>query len=171
MGILSYRFVGPKEIINRFAMDVPRQPLLSKADVLDWIKNTSQELDTANQVVAKYIVDHDLCMWIADRNCEHVVCARGRAVLAAGEITFMLDGNWLHVTEISNQSTDYCPEPTCWTDVKKSLKNAGLSHPDKFTLKLDFRRCSCGQINVIKDKLLECAVCGLRLPSEWNFRS
>ena len=167
--ITAFKYVGPQAIVERSAMNVPRQSLNSKADVFDWIKNTSQELDAANQVTATYIVDLENCMWIADRHSEHVVCARGNAVLGAGEITLMIEGKSLEITEISNQSTGYCPKPSCWTDVSKSLTNAGLRHPKEFTLSLDFRRCKCGQINIIKNQLFECAVCGSKLPDDWNF--
>ncbi|BDA71358.1 hypothetical protein CAL7716_055240 [Calothrix sp. PCC 7716] len=56
------------------------------------------------------IIDVDEQLWIADRHSEHVQCARGQRVLSAGEITFTLASSNVLVSEVSNQSTGYCPE-------------------------------------------------------------
>jgi hypothetical protein len=40
---------------------------------------------------------------------EHVACAGGGFVLGAGEIAFSRGGNGWAISEVSNQSTGYCP--------------------------------------------------------------
>jgi hypothetical protein len=42
-------------------------------------------------------------------------------VLSAGEITFSRKGKSLVVSDVTNQSTGYCPEPKSWKAVKASL--------------------------------------------------
>lgn len=75
------------------------------------------------------------------------------------------------VTQISNQSTGYCPEPTSWATVAPALDRAGLPVPDDFTDVFGFRRCpDCGQINIVKDDHYACGVCGSRLPARWNIQ-
>jgi hypothetical protein len=49
------------------------------------------------------------------RRSEHVVCAGGGLVRAAGELRFELRHGSVVVAEASNQSTGYCPEPQSWT--------------------------------------------------------
>ena len=74
--------------------------------------------------------------------------------------------------DVSNLSTGYCPSPDCWPSVERALDEAGLAHPGAFTEPCDFRRCTaCGERNVVRDGWLVCGVCGVDLPSEWNFVS
>ncbi|MEU8239587.1 hypothetical protein AB0C07_15195 [Actinoplanes missouriensis] len=102
-----------------------------------------------------------------------MACASGREVLAAGEITFVNDdsggdGGW-RVEEVSNQSTGYCPEPSCWPAVAAAVERLGVRHPDGFTAAFEFRRCvECGSLSVVKENDFTCAVCDCPLPAEWN---
>lgn len=107
-----------------------------------------------------YVVTAEGTLWLADQHSEHVSCARGEAVLAAGELTLAKG----EVSAISNLSTGYCPEPSCWLAIQAALKRAGFDTPEGFTHTYVFRQCSsCGQRNVIKEELYECAVCGTTL--------
>jgi hypothetical protein len=145
-----------------------RAPIAIPGDVLDWLK-MADSLET-QIMTATFIIDVDEQLWIADRRSEHVVCARSQEVLAAGEITFQIADGQIEVTEVTNQSTGYCPEPECWPVVSAILDRIGLAHPPAFTIEFVFRRCDqCGTINIVKDGVFECAVCQSVLSLEWNF--
>ncbi len=75
------------------------------------------------------------------RRSEHVDCAAGQPVLAAGEVLFARDGTGWSVSEISNQSTGYCPDPDSWPALAMALDHIGLAHTGDFTHKVVFRRC------------------------------
>ncbi|WP_418955350.1 hypothetical protein [Streptomyces tritici] len=120
-----------------------------------------------------YVVGTDGVLRLAPRRSEHVDCAGGAAVLAAGELGFGRagDGRWT-VTEVSNLSTGYCPDPDCWPAVEEALDRAGFGRrdrPDGFTQPIVFRRCaSCGERNVVREGFFVCAVCDADLPPDWN---
>jgi hypothetical protein len=104
---------------------------------------------------------------LAPRRSEHVACAGGRDVLAAGEIR--LDGACA-VAEVTNNSTGYCPPEDCWEAVRLALDAAGMQHPSGFTFVAHFRRCPrCRERNLVKDDWYVCAMCDAELPFEWNF--
>src|SRR5918911_838983 len=67
---------------------------------------------------------------LAARRTEHVACAQGAPVLAAGEIRFTRADVLPQVLEITNQSTGYCPEPESWPAVAAALSAIGLAAPD-----------------------------------------
>ena len=101
---------------------------------------------------------------VADRRSEHVACAGGEPVLAAGEMTLRMSHAGVEAEEVSNQSTGYCPEPSSWPAVEQALSTAGIKGPDGYTRRFVFRRCGeCDQINLIKDGIYECDVCGAPL--------
>ncbi|WP_229830298.1 hypothetical protein [Actinoplanes ianthinogenes] len=105
---------------------------------------------------------------LAPRNSEHVACAGGAPVLAAGEISFRHDDGW-HVDQVTNQSTGYCPEPSCWPAVAAALDAAGIRHDDAFTAEFTFRRCpACAAVNLVKEDVFLCDLCGADLPPGWN---
>jgi hypothetical protein len=106
---------------------------------------------------------------LAARRTEHVACAQGAPVLAAGEIRFTRAELLPQVLEITNQSTGYCPEPESWPAVAAALGAIGLAAPDGYTRKFVFRRCpQCGQLNIVKDDWFYCGACDAALPSTWN---
>jgi hypothetical protein len=91
-------------------------------------------------------------------------------VLAAGEISFGRQGQDWVVSEVSNLSTGYCPEPGSWPAVASALDRIGLAHPGDYTSKIVFRRCpACHERNIVRDESFVCAVCGAALPAAWNF--
>ena len=111
----------------------------------------------------------DARLRLAPRRSEHVDCAAGQHVLAAGEVLFARDGGGWCVSEISNQSTGYCPDPDSWPAVAMALDRIGPAHPGDFTHKVIFRRCpACGQLNIVRDGHFACAVCDGDLPAHWN---
>lgn len=134
-----------------------------------------QDWQTHNRCIPSvftFIVDTDGLLWIADRQSEHIACARGGAVLSAGEMTFDTEDGQIIVSGVTNQSTGYCPEPESWPAVEAALNRVCLPHPSRFMQEFIFRRCeTCGQRNIVKENDYHCAVCGSELPQEWNFRS
>ena len=139
-------------------------------EVIRWTVDFLPKGRTTGIVFATFIIDTNEDLWIADRRSEHVACADGQDVLAAGEIAFERSGTRVEVLEITNQSTGYCPEPGSWAVVDAVLKRLGIAHPAGFQPEFEFRRCDgCGTTSVIKDGAFECAVCGAALSLEWNF--
>jgi hypothetical protein len=167
-----YAYVGPESIRAAHRSGTTRAAILSAADILEWIRQPGQKVRSDGTVTVTFVVDPAGQLWIADRHSEHVACARGRHVLSAGEMTFLIDKKIVEVTEVTNQSTGYCPEPDSWLAVALALTRAQLKHPPRFTTAFIFRRCNrCGNRNLVKDEWFECGVCGTPLSREWNFES
>lgn len=166
-----YDYVGSEEIklsvVNAQAGTVIR----SISDVKNWIKNTYDKKTIAsNLVVATFVIDINGDLRLADRHSEHVACAGGQPVMSAGEIFISWDKNHFEVSDITNQSTGYCPEIESWKYVEIVLNKIHIDHPSCFTTEFTFRRCySCSQINIVKDHLFICSVCNSNLSHEWNF--
>ncbi|BDI31679.1 hypothetical protein CCAX7_37300 [Capsulimonas corticalis] len=161
----SYRYIGSEDLAN-FRSE--RQCVLQPQDVLSWIGKTAQRLEN-HTIVATFVIDVAGALWIADRRSEHVACAAGRRVLSAGEMTFAVDHKDVSVTEVTNQSLGYCPEPESWPAVADALARAGIPSPTGFTCAYTIRLCeTCGTKNIIKDGVYECGVCESVLSAEWN---
>lgn len=205
-----YRYLGPPEILAAVVSDGATTPdrggwaVRSPHDLASWLARVRPAELTEPFT---FVVDLAGVLRLAPRHSEHVACAGGRDVLAAGEITFsrapatdagarrpagrMSDGgrsagwnrgtgrspapplsdpahDWL-VSEISNQSTGYCPDPDSWPAAAEALDRAGLAHPRYFTAALLFRRCpDCVERNVVREGDFRCALCGAELPRWWN---
>ncbi|MFJ5304815.1 hypothetical protein [Streptomyces sp. NPDC088350] len=116
-----------------------------------------------------FVVDLGGLLRLAPRRSEHVACAGGADVLAAGEMGFgRAAGCWV-VGEISNQSTGYCPRLDAWHAVARALDEAGIGRPAAFTHAVVFRRCEpCREINIVRGGDFVCVFCGSDLPAEWN---
>ena len=162
-----YRYVGPRHIAERISPERTGVPVTSPGAVRAWVRESAQDL-SSGQVTATFVVDHTGALLIADRRSEHVACAGGRPVRAAGEITFRLATS-VEVLEVSNQSTGFCPEPESWLAVAAALSGAGLVAPPGYTLACEFRRCAaCGNITLIKHRVFECGMCRSELPVNYN---
>ncbi|TDD33163.1 hypothetical protein E1287_20285 [Actinomadura sp. KC06] len=147
-----YAYVGPAELLGQVRPGMEGKPIWSPADVRPLPQDEP----------FTYVVGLDGTLRIAPRRSEHVACAGGQNVLAAGEITF--DGT--AVTEVSNQSTGYCPGAESWPAVADALDRAGLERPDCFTATFVFRHCpECGELNVVKDEHYVCVFCDAELAS------
>ena len=158
-----YSYVGPPEIANSINADSERVQITSANGARKWIETSG-----TSALIVTFIVDADGRLWIADRQSEHVACARGEPVLSAGEMTLETDPESVDVTWATNQSTGYCPKPDSWSAVAAALDNAGIGHAGDFDLRCEFRRCSCGQINIVKNNVFECGVCSSELHRDWN---
>jgi hypothetical protein len=151
-----YSYVGPDEIRKAVVGSPSGTEIRTAADLEPFA--TGEPLT--------FVVGVDGILRVADRRSEHVACAGGGEVLSAGEITAVRG----RVTDVSNQSTGYCPEPESWPAVADALDRAGIAHPGCFTFEVVFRRCTkCGERNLVKDSWFSCAICGNDLPLAWNF--
>ncbi|MCB1047773.1 MAG: hypothetical protein KDC10_11310 [Calditrichaeota bacterium] len=158
-----FHYVGPLEIYERAKSSPPGTPIVSRDDSLAWFAQNGKDEDGW----ATYVVGSDGCLLVAPRRSEHVSCASGLPVLAAGELHFEENGS---IDEISNLSTGYCPNEGCWPEVRCALERAGLKHPDGFTSIAIFRRCPCcNNHSIVKDNWFVCPFCDSPLPVEWNF--
>jgi hypothetical protein len=168
----TYRYVGPNQLADRSTGSPPGTVVESSRDILNWVKRSGQVNDRSGRITATFVVDTEGRLRLADRHSEHVACAGGGPVLAAGEITLGIRGSSVGAEEVTNQSTGYCPEPESWPAVAAAPRAIGVMSPDGYTAELLFRRCPRrGQINVVKDRSFECAVCGTALPAYWNLET
>jgi hypothetical protein len=166
-----YNYVGSEEIklsIIDFGIGTV---IASVSDIRNWIDNTcDRKTISSNLVIATFVIDMYGELRLADRHSEHIACAGRKPVLSAGEIFISCNKNYFEVSEITNQSTGYCPEIESWEHVEIALNKISINCPSCFTTKFVFRRCSsCLQINIIKDNLFICSVCNSTLSHEWNF--
>jgi hypothetical protein len=159
----TYPYVGPSDIGERARPGQAATAVTSQESLDVWLSHRSR--DELSEPFT-FVISIDGELRLAPRRSEHVDCAAGREILAAGEIGFdRQDGCWT-VTEVSNLSTGYCPGPDSWPAVAAALDRVDLTHPDDFTHKFIFRRCTaCGQSNIVRDNAYVCAVCGSDLPA------
>jgi hypothetical protein len=158
----SVRYVGSAEIREALAGSPAGTRIDSRAELLEWLSRHRDERGWATYVVAL-----DGALVLAARRSEHVACAGGQDVLAAGELRFDAAGA---VTWVSNQSAGYCPPESCWEHVAAALDRADVSRPHAFTFLARFRRCPrCGEKNLVKDEWYVCTFCDADLPTAWNF--
>ena len=158
----AFKYVGPEEIRARSSAATRGTPIGSCAAIVDWLSKHA----AAEDGWATYVVSRGGVLLVAPRRSEHVACAGGEPVLAAGEICFSTNGA---VVAITNNSTGYCPSEGCWEPVRSALDRAELPRPEGFTFVATFRRCPrCGERNLVKEDWYVCAICDADLPSEWN---
>ncbi|MEV6293755.1 hypothetical protein AB0M41_25695 [Streptomyces sp. NPDC051896] len=141
-------------------------PIRTLGELESWMASVTQ---SEQEEPFTYTVDIDGVLRIAPRRSEHVACAGGKAVLAAGEISFTLEKGSMKVSGVSNHSTGYCPDSASWEAVECSLNRIGVRHPGSFTEIFIFRRCpACMECNLVKDSHFFCAFCEESLPEFWN---
>jgi hypothetical protein len=164
----QYQYVGPPNICDAaVASSIGGTPIRSADDLSAWIASRSSDTEPDGSLIATFTISVDCILLLAPRRSEHVACAGGGPVLSAGEITFSTDGD---VSEITNQSTGYCPEPESWPSVAAALDAIPVGRPDDFTTRVVFRLCpGCNERNIVKDGWFVCDLCGADLPKDWNF--
>jgi hypothetical protein len=162
----AYRYVGPADL-GWGARPGPDVVVVASPGVLAaWLAGRPRD-ELAEPFT--FIVALDGVLRLAPRRSEHVDCAAGQDVLAAGEMLFAPAGGQWQVSEVSNQSAGYCPDLDSWPAVAGALDRASIAHPGDFTHKMVFRRCpACAQVNIVRDGDFACAVCGGALPAQWN---
>ena len=163
-----YKYVGPKEILKQIKLERIGHLITKKDDICKWIAETNQQIDFNDEITATFIIDLEENLRINDRRSEHVVCANGKPVLSAGEITFEVEkGKSLVVSQISNQSTGYCPAPKSWKNIDRVLSKVGIEYPEYLTTEFVFRICEkCKNINIVKDNYYVCLICNADLPEK-----
>ncbi|MGW2111785.1 hypothetical protein [Streptomyces sp. NPDC001948] len=162
----SYRYVGPVELKTAVRPGGGGCRISSAADFDGWITGRSVA-ELAEPFT--FVVGMDGVLRLAPRRSEHVACAGGDMVLSAGEISFIREAHRWAVSEVSNQSTGYCPDVNSWPEVARALDNAGLERPSGFTHEVVFRRClSCQEHNIVREDDFVCVFCGSDLPAAWN---
>jgi hypothetical protein len=161
-----YPYVGPADIRAMIAESPAGIALTDLSALIQW--HAAQSPDERDEPFT-YVVGLDGVLRVAPRRSEHVACSAGASVLAAGEIAFEhSDGRW-SVTSVSNQSTGYCPDVTCWASVATALDRLGVDRPAAFTAEILFRRCpACAEIAIVRDGDLVCVFCEADLPAAWN---
>ena len=161
-----FSYVGPAEIADLVLPGAGGQRISSASEFGAWVSaRTAQELADP----FTFVVDVEGVLRLAPRRSEHVACAGGEAVLAAGEMRFREEAGRWAVAEVSNQSTGYCPDLSSWSAVADALDRAELIHPARFTHEVVFRRCSsCHELNIVREGDFVCVFCDEDLPPEWN---
>ncbi len=165
-----YRYVGSNKIAQAVAGIPPGFLIHHHSDIVTWFNTTNQKIGRGGLITATFIITLEGKLCIADRHSEHVACAAGKPVLSAGELALELVNQNLTVSGVSNHSTGYCPQIESWVAVASALQEAGLNVPNGFDPAFQFRRCpKCNAINIIKENILECAICEAELSEFWNF--
>ncbi|WP_392753208.1 hypothetical protein [Streptomyces sp. LN590] len=162
----SYRYVGPDELKAAVRPGDGGRRIGSAADLGGWIMEQSAA-ELAEPFT--FVVGVDGVLRLAPRRSEHVACASGDMVLSAGEISFMREADLWTVSEVSNQSTGYCPDVSSWAEVARALDAIGIRRPSGFTHEVVFRRCpNCQERNIVREDDFLCVFCGSDLPAAWN---
>ena len=163
----KYHYVGPHEIGEAARKQPSGTRILSLGDLHTWLATADTDRMVDGTSIATFVISLNNELLLAPRRSEHVACASGGPVLSAGEISF--DDKFV-VTEITNQSTGFCPEPESWASVETTLDRIGLVHPGRFTTEIVYRLCpACHERNAVKDSWFYCALCDGKLPEQWNF--
>jgi hypothetical protein len=161
-----YRYVGPADIRARVQPGDEGQRIDCPADFERWAA-AQPAPDMADPFT--FVIDTTGVLRLAPRRSEHVACAGGQPVLSAGEISFHKESGRWTASEITNQSTGYCPDTTSWPDVADALDRAGINHTGDFTHRVVFRRCpACHQLNIVREAHFVCVFCDTDLPLQWN---
>ncbi|WP_405662017.1 hypothetical protein OG379_12225 [Streptomyces sp. NBC_01166] len=162
----GYRYVGPVELKAALRPGGGGCRIGSAADFGGWIAEQSAAEPTEPFT---FVVGIDGVLRLASRRSEHVACADGDMVLSAGEISFMREAGRWTVSEVSNQSTGYCPDITSWPAVARALDDVELGRPSGFTHEVVFRRCpDCREHNIVREGDFVCVFCDSDLPAAWN---
>ena len=162
-----YKYVGPEAIRHAVAESNSGVMIHDKNQLAFWMQQQDEWDDDC--LTMTFAVPADGSLRVAPRRSEHVACARGADVLAAGELVIRLNPA-LEVVGASNLSTGYCPEPSCWEALQRALRSLDIPAPPALTFSCTFRKCpACGERNLVKDDWFVCAICDGPLPAEWNF--
>ncbi|MGW3156484.1 hypothetical protein [Streptomyces sp. NPDC001089] len=162
----SYRYVGPVELKVAVRPGNGGRRIGSAVDFDGWIVEQSA-VELAEPFT--FVVGMDGVLRLAPRRSEHVACADGDMVLSAGEISFTREAGRWTVSEVSNQSTGYCPDVAFWAEVARALDAVELRRPSAFTHEVVFRRClDCQEHNIVREDDFVCVFCDSDLPAAWN---
>jgi hypothetical protein len=159
-------YVGPPELRSTVRPDSEGRVIRSAADLDAWLSGRGAA--EASEPFT-FVVALDGLLRLAPRRSEHVACAGGADVTAAGEMGFARGAGRWAVDEVTNHSTGYCPDLDSWRAVVPPPPRAGVEHPGRFTHEVVFRRCEeCGERSIVREADFVCVFCGSELPVEWN---
>ncbi len=170
---MLYHYCGPKDIREATRTAPQGFRIDSPTAIEQWIRESEQRPE-GGLVIATYVVDGNRAFRVADRHSEHVACAGGGPVLAAGEASFQRQKKEHIIVGLSNLSRGFCPEPDCVLAVVTALDRAHVSHPARLTEAYLFRRCqevdceSGGEVQVVPLDGRWCKACGSPLPEQRN---
>lgn len=158
--------MGPADLTSAATPAAEGARISSAADIATWLADRpARELAEP----FTFVVDAEGFLRLAPRGSEHVACAGGGRVYSAGEMGFERTSAGWSVTETSNRSTGYCPDPDSWPAVAASLDRIGITHPEGFSHEIVFRRCpSCHKRSIVHESHFVCGFCGGDLPEHWN---
>ena len=125
-----YIYVGPADVREAASASPPGVVIENPASLTAWFERHVEDMTTEGTITATFVVDADGLLRLARAPLGTRGLSSGGPVLSAGEITFSKGGD---VTEITNQSTGFCPEPESWPSVAAVLYRIPLSHPGRFT--------------------------------------
>ena len=163
----TYGYVGTREVLESVREAPEGSEIRTQEALRRWAE--SQQDWLGDELTATFVVTLDGALRVAPQRSEHVACAGGGQVLAAGELVVRVKPA-VEVVHVTNQSTGYCPEPDCWASVHAALTAAQIPAPTALSQSFVFRRCpKCGERNLVKEGWFECACCGADLPEAWNF--
>lgn len=119
-GVRRYWYLGPPELRHAVPWGAG-SPIDAEHTLIAWLhRHDPQERGEP----FTFVVDLGGRLRLAPRRSEHVACAGGADVLAAGEIRFEIAHGHSRVVEVSNQSTGYCPDVTSWAAVEAVYKSS-----------------------------------------------
>ena len=119
----SYTFAGSDEMWKN-ALSREGRIFLGSSEIFD--KAFPQMEEYGLDRPQTYVVDQR-GMWIGGLIGEHVDVARGKKVLAAGEIIFTNEQRW-KVEYVNNRSNGYYPDPSSFAHVAGAFKEFGIAY-------------------------------------------
>jgi hypothetical protein len=93
-----YRYIGPDAIRVRAKQEPAGRIITSQEDLAEWLQGNAE----AFREGATFVIDADGALRLAPRRSEHVACAGGGPVHAAGELRFARRDGASVVAEASN---------------------------------------------------------------------
>ena len=130
-----YEYVGPSEFLEAARIGGGGDPLCVPADLGDRLGSIPDE-----DGIVTFVVDRGGRLRVGPRRSEHVSLAGGEPVRAAGELRLERRAEGWVATDVSNQSTGYCPDSSCWYAVSAALDALEVARPDGWTSVFQFRR-------------------------------
>lgn len=161
-----YTYVGPRDLLTLS----PPEDLVQVVSAESFYRWAQNKKVRSEGYTVTYVVLASGELRMAERQTEHVACAEGGPVRAAGEMSFEIHKREVHITSLSNLSTGFCPEPEYLEQVLALVASLQVDLSTCDVHFFEFRRCQeCQSTNVIKVGDPFCVVCDAPLPEEWNF--
>jgi hypothetical protein len=129
----AYSFHGKKEMLELAKKKQAGILITSYGDIAKMDEILQSDVDYHLFKPQTYIVSTEGDFYLGGYDNEHVVTAKGRDVIAAGEASFEKeDGKW-KITYLNNRSNGFYPASTCYRFVQESLEGTRISFPSEFS--------------------------------------